>query len=168
MNDPTKTPFFLHCAVASPTCICCLGLSLCISLTWSVSSRLAPHPRPISSPSRTFMAALPKHEVKKKLTELRDAPVAIASDEVLKSLSTHLLGSLGRPPNPATFSPAYNHWFCSQADEVTREAAIFLIRLHAYNSNSVEVWRLHLKRVLSRCCYCVRGLHEAEIMSRHT
>lgn len=110
----------------------------------------------------------PKHEVKKKLAELRDAPVAIVPDEVLKFLSTYLLGSLDKPENPSTFSPAHNHWFCSQADEVTKEASIFLIRLHAYNSNSVEVWRLHLKRVLSRCCYCVRGLHEAEIMSRHT
>ena len=110
----------------------------------------------------------PKHEVKKKLAELRDAPVAIVPDEVLKFLSTYLLGSLDKTENPSTFSPAHNHWFCSQADEVTKEASIFLIRLHAYNSNSVEVGRLHLKRVLSRCCYCVRGLHEAEIMSRHT
>ncbi|TBU62332.1 SEN1 N terminal-domain-containing protein [Dichomitus squalens] len=110
----------------------------------------------------------PKNEVKKKLVELRDAPVAMVPDEVLRILSMYLLGSLSAPANPTTFISAHEHWFCSQADEVTREAATFLIRLHAYNSNSVDVWRLHLKRVLSRCCYCVRGLHEAEIMSRHT
>ena len=110
----------------------------------------------------------PKDEVKKKLAELRDAPVALVPDEVLRLLSTYLLGSLSTPANPATFTPTRQHWFCSQASEVTREAATFLIRLHAYNSNSVEVWRLHLKRVLSTCGYCVRGLHEAEAMSRHT
>ena len=107
-------------------------------------------------------------EVKKKLAELRDAPVAIASDDILRLVSTYLLGTLRKPETTTNITLAHDHWFCSQANELTRDAAVFLIRLHAYNSSTVELWRAHLKRVLSRCCYCVRGLHEAEGMSRHT
>ncbi|KAI0720479.1 SEN1 N terminal-domain-containing protein [Cerioporus squamosus] len=107
-------------------------------------------------------------EVKKKLLELRDQPVAIASDDVLRIVSTYLLGSLKKPDSLDNVSPKFGHWFCSQAEDLAREAATFLIRLHAYNSSSVDIWRAQLKRVLSRCCYCVRGMHEAETMSRHT
>ena len=114
------------------------------------------------------MAASRRDEVKKKLVELRDAPSATISDDVLRLLATFLLGSLSKPDNPAKVVPAYDHWFCSQADDLVREAATFCIRLHAYNSSSVDVWRLQLKRVLGGCCYCVRGLHEAETTSRHT
>lgn len=116
------------------------------------------------------MASQPprKDEVKKKLADLRDAPVAIAPDDILRLISTYLLGDLKKLDDISKISLAHEHWFCSQADEVTRDAAVFLIRLHAYNSSSVELWRAHLKRVLARCCYCVRGMSEAEIMSRHT
>ncbi|KAI0754949.1 SEN1 N terminal-domain-containing protein [Daedaleopsis nitida] len=116
------------------------------------------------------MASQPprKDEVKKKLADLRDAPVAIAPDDVLRLTSTYLMGNLKKLEDPSKISLAHEHWFCSQADEVTRDAAVFLIRLHAYNSSSVDLWRTHLKRVLARCCYCVRGMSEAEIMSRHT
>ena len=107
-------------------------------------------------------------EVKKRLLELRDQPVAIASDDILRLVSTYLLGGLRKPDNLDNVSPKFEHWLCSQAEDLAREAATFLIRLHAYNSSSVDIWRAQLKRVLSRCCYCVRGLHEAEIMSRHT
>lgn len=116
------------------------------------------------------MAPRPQNrdEVKKKLAELRDAPQALVGDEDLRLTSTYLLGALKIPEGAAEVPLVYEHWFCSQADEVTREAAIFLVRLHAYNSTTVDVWRLQLKRVLTRCCYCVRGLHEAEYMSKHT
>ncbi len=107
-------------------------------------------------------------EVKKKLLELRDQPVAIASDDVLRLVSTYLLGSLKKPESLDNVLPKFGHWFCSQAEDLVKEAATFLIRLHAYNSSSVDIWRAQLKRVLSRCCYCVRGMHEAENMSRHT
>ncbi|KAI8978689.1 SEN1 N terminal-domain-containing protein [Trametes punicea] len=109
-----------------------------------------------------------KEEVKKKLVELRDAPQTVVADDDLRLTSTYLLGSLRKPESGVELSPVFEHWFCSQADEVTREAAIFLIRLHAYNSGSVDVWRQQLKRVITHCCYCVRGLSEAETMSRHT
>ncbi|EIW59483.1 uncharacterized protein TRAVEDRAFT_71533 [Trametes versicolor FP-101664 SS1] len=105
---------------------------------------------------------------KKKLVELRDSPKTLVGDEDLRITSIYLLGSLKPADNTSETPLAHDHWFCSQADEVTREAAIFLIRLHAYNSASVDIWRLQLKRVITRCCYCVRGLHEAETMSRHT
>ncbi|KAI0335924.1 hypothetical protein GY45DRAFT_1316694 [Cubamyces sp. BRFM 1775] len=116
------------------------------------------------------MAPQPRNhdEVKKKLAELRDAPQTLVGDEDLRLTSTYLLGSLKKPENGAEPPLIHDHWFCSQAHEVTREAATFLIRLHAYNSSSVDIWRSQLKRVITRCCYCVRGLHEAEIMSRHT
>ena len=116
------------------------------------------------------MAPQPRNheEVKKKLAELRDTPQTLVGDEDLRLTSTYLLGSLKKPENGAEPPLVHDHWFCSQAHEVTREAATFLIRLHAYNSSSVDIWRSQLKRVITRCCYCVRGLHEAEIMSRHT
>ncbi|KAI0670809.1 SEN1 N terminal-domain-containing protein [Trametes maxima] len=109
-----------------------------------------------------------KDEVKKRLAELRDAPRTQVGDEDLRLTSTYLLGSLRRPDNPSTVALAFDHWFCSKADEVTREAATFLIRLHAYNSSSVELWRWQLKRVITRCCNCISGLYEAEMMSRYT
>ena len=114
------------------------------------------------------MAASRHDDVKKKLAELRDAPTAVVGDDVLRLVATYLLGSLAKPENPVKITVTHEHWFCSQADELTRDAATFCVRLHAYNSSSVEVWRGQLKRVLSKCCYCVRGLHEAETMSRHT
>ncbi|KAI0761963.1 SEN1 N terminal-domain-containing protein [Trametes elegans] len=116
------------------------------------------------------MAPQPRNrdEVKRKLAELRDAPKSLVGDEELRLTSTYLLGSLKRPDNLLETPLVFEHWFCSQADEVTRDAAVFLIRLHAYNSSSVEIWRSQLKCVITRCCYCVRGLHEAETMSRHT
>ncbi|KAI0354940.1 hypothetical protein OH77DRAFT_1542922 [Trametes cingulata] len=109
-----------------------------------------------------------KDEVKKKLAGLRDAPQTLVGDDDLRLISTYLLGSLRKPENASDITLVFDHWFCSQADEVTREAAVFLIRLYAYSSSSVDVWKLQLKRVITRCCYCVRGLHEAETMSRHT
>lgn len=109
-----------------------------------------------------------RDEAKKKLVELRDSPQTLVGDEDLRITSIYLLGSLKPTENTSETPLAHDHWFCSQADEVTREAAVFLIRLHAYNSASVDIWRLQLKRVITRCCYCLRGLHEAETMSRHT
>ncbi|KAI0822260.1 SEN1 N terminal-domain-containing protein [Trametes gibbosa] len=116
------------------------------------------------------MAPQPRNidEVKNRLASLRDAPQAQVEEGDLRLLSTYLLGSLKKPANLADVPLVHTHWFCSQADEVTREAAIFLIRLHAYDSASVDIWRTQLKRVITRCCYCVRGLHEAETMSRYT
>lgn len=112
--------------------------------------------------------AASRNDIKKKLAELRDVPTNVVMEDVLRLIATFLLGSLARPENPAKIVLAHPHWFCAQADELTREAATFCIRLHAYNSTSVEVWRLQLKRVLAGCCFCVRGLHEAESLSRHT
>ncbi|KAH9854663.1 SEN1 N terminal-domain-containing protein [Lenzites betulinus] len=116
------------------------------------------------------MAPQPRNnsEVKKRLTDLRDAPQTIVGEEDLRLISTYLLGTLKKSNGSSDVPLVFDHWFCSQADEVTREAAIFLIRLHAYSSPSVDIWRVQLKRVITRCCYCVRGLHEAETMSRHT
>ncbi|KAI0648078.1 SEN1 N terminal-domain-containing protein [Trametes meyenii] len=111
---------------------------------------------------------LNRDEVKKRLNELRDAPQTQVGDEDLRLTSTYLLGSLRRPDNLSSVNLAFDHWFCSKADEITREAATFLIRLHAYNSSSVELWRWQLKCVISRCCNCISGLYEAEVTSRHT
>ncbi|KAI0632099.1 SEN1 N terminal-domain-containing protein [Trametes polyzona] len=109
-----------------------------------------------------------REDVKKKLAELRDSPKVAAGEDDLRLTSTYLLGTLKLPENLHEAPLVHEHWFCSQADEVAKEAATFLIRLHAYTSSSVEIWRSQLKRVIARCCYCVRGLHEAEVMSRHT
>ena len=114
------------------------------------------------------MAASRRDEVKKQLLELQNIPVATPSDDVLRRVATYLLDNISKPETSAKVALEHQHWFCSQADDLTRDAATFCIRLHAYNSSSVEVWRIQLKRVLLSCCNCVRGLHDAEGMSRHT
>ncbi|KAH9042137.1 SEN1 N terminal-domain-containing protein [Lactarius pseudohatsudake] len=46
---------------------------------------------------------------------------------------------------PAALSDGVYHWFCQRADSVTQEAAIFLIRLFAYDSQRVNDWRARMK-----------------------
>ncbi len=69
---------------------------------------------------------------------------------------------------PVTPSDGVYHWFCQRADSVTQEAATFLIRLFAYDSQRVDDWRLRMKTFLASCCDCVRGLQEAKRTSQET
>lgn len=114
------------------------------------------------------MASLSNQDqIKTKLQNLRDVPVAVASDADLKLLTDYLLGpSLQRRPN-APHKP-FEHWFCSHADPLTIEVATFLIRLHAYNNARVNIWRQQLRECLARCCECVRAFQEVKTTSRNT
>ncbi|KAI0785263.1 SEN1 N terminal-domain-containing protein [Abortiporus biennis] len=102
-------------------------------------------------------------EVRAKLASLRDTPAGTqdTSEAILALLYKFLIKN-------DTVDEKTTHWFCSKADPLIVEAATFLIRLHAYNSKRVLVWRDHLKDCLTNCPDCVRGLQEAKVSSRYT
>lgn len=102
--------------------------------------------------------------VKAILASVRDAPVntEAGSDEVLIPVHSYLMKL---PPD--TSDKCY-HWFCSRADQVTVEAATFLLRLFAYNSGLVDKWKARLKVCLAGCSKCVKGLGEIKVSSRST
>ncbi|KAF9046447.1 SEN1 N terminal-domain-containing protein [Panaeolus papilionaceus] len=58
------------------------------------------------------------------------------------------------------------HWFCPQASQLTIEAATFSVRLFAYNSEAVSLWKKRLRQCLSGCASCVRGMESAKEESR--
>ncbi|KAH9080551.1 SEN1 N terminal-domain-containing protein [Lactarius deliciosus] len=85
-----------------------------------------------------------------------------STDSVMKVIFDYLFKV------PAAPSDGVYHWFCQRADSVTQEAAIFLIRLFAYDSQRVNDWRARMKGILASCCDCVRGLQEAKRTSQET
>ncbi|KAJ3716910.1 SEN1 N terminal-domain-containing protein [Lentinula raphanica] len=60
------------------------------------------------------------------------------------------------------------HWFCRHAESLTREAAVFLLRLFAYSSPKVETWKGWLNDCLVACSECVLGFEKAKVSSRHS
>lgn len=60
------------------------------------------------------------------------------------------------------------HWYCRQAEPLTSEAATFLLRLFAYSSPKVELWKEWLNRCLGGCAECVFGFEKAKMGSRNT
>ncbi|KAF9077696.1 SEN1 N terminal-domain-containing protein [Rhodocollybia butyracea] len=60
------------------------------------------------------------------------------------------------------------HWFCSHAEPLTVESATFLLRLFAYNSPKVEVWKDWLNSCLGTCSACVIGFEKSKIGCRNT
>ncbi|KAF5385735.1 hypothetical protein D9757_005459 [Collybiopsis confluens] len=60
------------------------------------------------------------------------------------------------------------HWFCPSAEASVVEAATFLLRLYAYNSPKVEIWKEWLNKCLDNCGDCVLGFERAKIGSRKT
>ncbi|OCH91849.1 hypothetical protein OBBRIDRAFT_886653 [Obba rivulosa] len=111
-----------------------------------------------------------KHdEVKAALAKLRDTPSNNPPEEILGLICDYLTGPQPRVrPTLSPESKPLDHWFCSRADETVREAATFLIRLHAYNSNRVSTWKQQFRRILTGCCECVRELQLVKSTSRHT
>lgn len=104
-----------------------------------------------------------RHELEEKLGQLRDAPVNTAGSQDNDMLS--MLNSLMKiPPGP----DGVLHWFCTQADPLTRELATFLLRLHAYNNAKVDEWRQRLLQVWRGCSGCIKSLDEAKGSSRTT
>ncbi|KAI0086495.1 SEN1 N terminal-domain-containing protein [Irpex rosettiformis] len=98
-----------------------------------------------------------------RLAHYRDHPTDTTGvpDQDLADFHKYLL-------KPEIASNITLHWFCSSAEPVTKEAAIFLLRLHAYNGGRVTEWRKHLHRCLAGCSECVRGLQENRLSSLHT
>ncbi|KDQ62427.1 hypothetical protein JAAARDRAFT_121642 [Jaapia argillacea MUCL 33604] len=103
-------------------------------------------------------------QVTSLLAKLRDEPTDTqgAPDSILAPICTYLLKV---PVNP---SDGLLHWYCDRTDPVVREAATFLLRLHAYNSSRVDKWREKLALCLSGCAACVKVLQETKVSSRHT
>ncbi|KZT12026.1 uncharacterized protein LAESUDRAFT_691154 [Laetiporus sulphureus 93-53] len=104
-------------------------------------------------------------EIVAELQTLRDAPVIVPSEGVLTLITNFLIGP---PSNNPHVPQRFEHWFCRNANKLTVEAATFLIRLHAYNSPRVDLWRKQLMKCLSGCCLCVREYGAAKLTSRHT
>uniref|UniRef100_A0A0W0F3J5 Helicase sen1 n=1 Tax=Moniliophthora roreri TaxID=221103 RepID=A0A0W0F3J5_MONRR len=100
--------------------------------------------------------------VHEQLLKLRDKPAGNdqCSDQILQLVYVYLLN--GRS------SGAENHWFCSQANATTVEAATFLLRLFAYSSPQVEKWKEVLQGCLMNCSGCVLELEKVKITSRTT
>ncbi|OAX44312.1 hypothetical protein K503DRAFT_861544 [Rhizopogon vinicolor AM-OR11-026] len=103
-------------------------------------------------------------KVKTLLTSVRDIPVntADATDDVLGPIYTYLMKV------PPSASDNTYHWFCSRADQLTIDAATFLLRLFAYDSPRVDDWKRKLKACLSGCCHCIKGFGEVKTSSRKT
>jgi len=98
------------------------------------------------------------------LATLRDQPVNTDDNgrNVLAPIYNYLISI------PAEVSDGVLHWFCLKADSVTIDAATFLIRLFAYESDNVTTWKRKLKSCLTGCSECVQGLEEVKVTSRHT
>lgn len=102
-------------------------------------------------------------KVKTLLTSVRDAPVNTedAADDILQPIYLYLM-------NVPSASDSTYHWFCSRANQLTIDAATFLLRLFAYDSPKVDDWKRRLKSCLSGCCHCIKGFGEVKASSRTT
>lgn len=98
------------------------------------------------------------------LANLRDVPVntEAGSDSFLAPIFTYLMAV---SPNR---SDGVLHWFCDRAGQLTIDAATFLLRLFAYNSPQVDVWKKKLEFCLGGCCNCIKGLEEVKVSSKDT
>ncbi|KAI0304428.1 SEN1 N terminal-domain-containing protein [Multifurca ochricompacta] len=103
-------------------------------------------------------------QVQVLLERLRKEPVGSegSTDNIMKVVFEYLFKV------PADPSDGVYHWFCQRADNVTQEAAAFLLRLFAYDSQRVDDWRTRMKSLMSSCCDCVRELQEAKRTSQET
>ncbi|KZT19477.1 hypothetical protein NEOLEDRAFT_1151950 [Neolentinus lepideus HHB14362 ss-1] len=101
--------------------------------------------------------------VRSLLKNLRETPVDThgASDSVLGVIYGYLM----KVPQDGDGSL---HWFCGRAEQVTIDAATFLIRLHAYNSSRVNAWKERLEMCMSFCCACVEAREIAKTSSRQS
>ncbi|TFY66727.1 hypothetical protein EVG20_g4365 [Dentipellis fragilis] len=102
--------------------------------------------------------------LKKLLNDLRDQPVdsSAATDEIISPIYNYVMKVPARPADGVV------HWFCEYADDLTVQAATFLLRLFAYNSERVDLWKQKMQSMMGACCACIRGLQEAKWNSRET
>ncbi|KAF8798795.1 hypothetical protein BYT27DRAFT_6878132 [Phlegmacium glaucopus] len=103
------------------------------------------------------------NRIEKLLATLRDEPVNSEQldDGVLGEVYSYLMDI------PSTSSGDL-HWFCEKVNIITIDAATFLLRLFAYNSDPVEVWKKRLQQCLTCCSSCVGGLETAKVVSQTT
>ena len=103
--------------------------------------------------------------VEEILAKLRDVPVdtAGASDLYLGPIFSYLMKKLSND-----HSNGVPHWFCSRVNQLTVDAATFLIRLFAYDSPRVTQWKNTFEKCMGGCCECLQGLEEVKISSRTT
>lgn len=106
------------------------------------------------------MADNSQANIAKLLRLLRDTPIdnSGASETVLAQIYSYLIPT--SQPRP--------HWFCKRADELTINAATFLLRLFAYSSPQVDIWKSQLQSLLDSCAECVQALERIKITSRQT
>jgi len=145
----------------------CRGTSLNFRVSWISQAQ-----QPLSETStsttdlnHSFMTSdVELSKVRALLVSVRDAPVntADATDDILGPIYSYLMKI---PPSP---SDNTYHWFCSRAQQLTIDAATFLLRLFAYDSPRVDEWKKRLKSSLAGCCHCIKGLGEAKTSSRKT
>ena len=99
--------------------------------------------------------------VKILLVSLRERPQDVEiSDNILQDVYLYLM-------NMTLFKDEV-HWFCDKADTTTIEAATFLIRLFAYDSEEVKRWKERLHKCVTTCIPCVQGLEQKKLLSRQT
>lgn len=105
---------------------------------------------------------VPNDRVQTLLATLRDHPVNSEQldDGVLGEVYSYLMD--------ISSTSGDFHWFCEKADIVTVDAATFLLRLFAYESDPVEIWKKKLQDCLTRCSACVGGLEVAKVDSQTT
>jgi senataxin len=105
-----------------------------------------------------------KADVEARLASLRDKPVGSGDggENVLFPIYSYLMAV------PGDVTDGNVHWFCPKAESVTVEAATFLIRLFAYDSDNVKAWKARFEKCLAGCSRCVQGLEEVKVSSRHT
>lgn len=60
------------------------------------------------------------------------------------------------------------HWFCDRAPQVVAECATFLLRLHAYESEQVPVWKAQCAKVLHTCSQCCASYQDRKVASRRS
>lgn len=118
-------------------------------------------PTNIRTLRKTYGMNIRLDHVKSLLFSLRERPQAVEiSDNILQDVYLFLMNL--PPLNDEV------HWFCDKADTTTIEAATFLIRLFAYDSEEVKQWKERLQKCVSTCLPCVQGLEQKKILSRQT
>ena len=106
---------------------------------------------------------VPNDRVQTLLATLRDHPVNSEQldDGILGEVYSYLMDI------PSTSSGDL-HWFCEKANVTTVDAATFLLRLFAYESDPVKIWKERLQQCLTCCSACVGGLEMAKVDSQTT
>ena len=109
------------------------------------------------------MSRTVSNRIQTLLTTLRDNPVNSEQldDGVLGEIYSYLMDIPSTPSGDL-------HWFCEKADAITVDAATFLLRLFAYESDLVKIWKKKLQQCLTCCSSCVGGLEIAKVDSQMT